>query len=58
MLLEALHKLHEALAIIDLHEAHLSGIHVASAIEALSAQLQQGDCESDTDQVASGHSSH
>lgn len=40
MLFEALAKLEEALAIIDLHEAALPGIHVANAIQALSTIVE------------------
>lgn len=58
MLSEALNKLHEVLATLDLHDAHLSGIHVANAIEALSAHIQQSDCQSIADRLVSRNSCH
>lgn len=58
MLSEALKKLHEALEIIDRHDAHLAGIHIANAICALSAQILQSDSESENDRFASGFSSY
>lgn len=58
MLSEALKKLHEVLEIIDQHDAHLPGIHIANAIEALSCLIGQSDSEPDTDRFASGYSSY
>lgn len=58
MLSEALKKLQEVLEIVDQHDAHLPGIHIANAIDALSSIIGQSDSEPETDRFASGFSSY
>lgn len=58
MLSNALIRLQEALEIIDQHDAHLPGIYVANAIEALTNHIEALGVSCESDPLQAGASTH